>query len=85
MARKLTNEELDVKVAMNEATRERYKAYKERVGCTNTAFASRVGFSRCILQNWLAGKFDFSQQSCEHIQFYISCIHDNLEDIHKSL
>ncbi|MED0943694.1 hypothetical protein [Bacillus mycoides] len=78
---KLTTEEVDIKLAMNEATRERYKAYKERVGCTNAAFASRVGFSRTIIQRWMNGSFDFSQQSCEHMQFYMSCIHDKLEDI----
>ncbi|VXC60502.1 conserved hypothetical protein [Bacillus mycoides] len=78
MPKKLTEAEVDVKRDMNESTRERYLAYKERVGCTNSAFAVRVGFSRCIIQKWLAGSFDFSQQSCEHMQFYMGCVHDSL-------
>lgn len=83
MAVKMTIEELDVKKAHNEATRERYLAYKEKHGVSNAAFAVRAGFSRGTIQNWLARKFDFSHQSLEHIQHYLGCIHDKLEDINS--
>ncbi|MEK7017616.1 hypothetical protein [Bacillus sp. FSL R9-9410] len=79
--KKLTVEEADVKVAMNQATRERYLKYKEITGCSNTAFAVKVGFGRCTIQNWLAGKFDFSQQSLEHIQFIIGSTQEQLRSI----
>ncbi|MGG0648518.1 hypothetical protein ABE083_16885 [Bacillus mycoides] len=77
----LSEEELDVKVAMNEATRQRYLKYKEITGCSNTAFAVKVGFGRGTIQNWLAGKFDFSAQSLEHIQFEIGSTQEQLRSI----
>ncbi|EJR61552.1 Uncharacterized protein BC141101_01399 [Bacillus toyonensis] len=77
----LSDEELDVKAAMNEATRERFNKYKAITGCSNTAFAVKVGFSRCIIQNWLAGKFDFSAGSLEHIQFVIGSTQEQLRNI----
>ncbi|MGR6008300.1 hypothetical protein ACT7CZ_05230 [Bacillus cereus] len=50
-------------------------------GCSNTAFANKIGFSRCTFQNWLANKFDFSVGACEHMQFIMGCIHDELAAI----
>ncbi|RAN84985.1 hypothetical protein [Bacillus sp. SRB_331] len=81
MPLKLTEEELDIKIAMNEATRERYLKYKEITGCSNSVFAVKVGFGRCTIQNWLAGKFDFSQQSLEHMQFIIGSTQEQLRSI----
>ncbi|MGG3446279.1 hypothetical protein [Bacillus nitratireducens] len=80
MSIKLTSE-VDVKVTLNEATRERFNKYKVITGCSNTAFAVKVGFSRCTIQNWLAGKFDFSAGSLEHIQFVIGSTQEQLRNI----
>ncbi|WP_144550975.1 hypothetical protein [Bacillus mycoides] len=81
MPKKMTTEELDNKAALNVTTRKRYLKYKEVTGCSNVAFALKVGFSRCIFQNWLAEKFDFSVGACESIQFVIGHVHDELKEI----
>ncbi|EJR47514.1 hypothetical protein BM74_06810 [Bacillus thuringiensis] len=78
---RLSHEEKEIKICLNEATRDRYKKYKQLTGCSNTAFANKIGFSRCTFQNWLANKFDFSVGACEHMQFIMGCIHDELATI----
>ncbi|UFH99684.1 hypothetical protein [Bacillus toyonensis] len=72
---------MDVLKELNEATRERYHKYKTITGCTNTAFAVKTGFGRCSFQKWLAGDFNFSAGSIEHIQFIMGSTVEQLRNM----